>query len=184
VSLDEVTSELHPIDVVRNGSTRAVVSLRTGATLPNKDFILRYKTAGSQIETGLLTHVQKRGDGYFTLILQPPFAPPQQDVAPKEMVFVIDQTGSQSGWPIQKSKETMRLCLKRLNPEDTFQLIGFNTDVYPCFPGAVRATSANVTKALQYLDGVEAGGGTDILKSVDYALKCRTTHSVCASFAT
>jgi Ca-activated chloride channel family protein len=56
------------------------------------------------------------------------------------MVFVIDQTGSQMGWPIEKAKETMRHCIRNLNPGDTFQLLGFNTEVYPCFPAPVPAT--------------------------------------------
>ena len=67
------------------------------------------------------------------------------------MVFVIDQTGSQDGWPIEKAKETMRHCIQNLNPGDTFQLLGFNTDVLPLLPAAVPATPANVRPALTYL---------------------------------
>jgi Ca-activated chloride channel family protein len=87
------------------------------------------------------------------------------------MVFVIDQTGSQSGWPIEKSKQTMKYALQHMNPGDTFQLIGFNTEVYPCFPAPVPNTPANVARALQYLEPLQGDGGTDILKSVEYALK-------------
>ena len=72
--------------------------------------------------------------GYFTMIVQPPLAPPKEQISPKEMVFVIDQTGSQSGWPIAKAKETMQYAIAHMNPGDTFQLIGFNTSIYPCFP--------------------------------------------------
>jgi Ca-activated chloride channel family protein len=169
--IQDVRSELHPISISRDGPTRAVINLENEATLPNKDFILHYSVAGSQMQSGALVTANGDGTGYFTLILQPPAAPPASEISPKEMVFVIDQTGSQSGWPIEKAKETMRYAIRHLNPGDTFQLIGFNTDVYPCFPAPVPNTPANVTKALQFLDPIQGSGGTDILKSVDYALK-------------
>lgn len=171
--LQEVRSVLHAVDVRRQGTHRAIVTLRNKTEIPNKDFVLRYKVAGSELQSGLLTHVRD-GSGYFTLILQPPAAPSRNAIAPKEMVFVIDQTGSHSGWPIEKAKETMRQCIQNMNPGDTFQLLAFNTEVYPCFPKAVPNTPQNVQKALDFLQPLEGNGGTDILKSVDYALKIPT----------
>src|SRR5262249_14782454 len=100
----------------------------------------------------------------------PPATPVAAQVSPKEMVLVIDQTGSQAGWPIEKAKETIRYCLHRLNPGDTFQLIGFNTEVCPCFAKPVPATPESIARAEQFLKPLEGDGGTDILKSVDYAL--------------
>jgi len=170
----EVKSALHEVEVRKEGETRSVVRLRGGKTIPNKDFILRYTLAGEELRTGVLAHAARSGDGYFTLILQPPAAPPQKDVSPKEMVFVIDQTGSQSGLPIRKAKETMRYCIENLNPGDTFQLIGFNTQIYPCFSAAVPVTPENVTQALRFLEPLEGNGGTDILKAVDHVLQMPT----------
>lgn len=165
-----VNSRLHAVDIKRVGPSRAVVKLVNQAEIPNRDFILRYKAAGSEVQEGVLAYADG-GSGYFTLILQPPAVPPSRDISRKEMVFVIDQTGSQAGEPIKKAKETMRYCINNLNPGDTFQLIGFNTDIYPCFPAPVEATNANINRALKFLEPIEGQGGTDILKSVDYALK-------------
>jgi Ca-activated chloride channel family protein len=170
--LQEVSSPLHPIDVQKQGARRAVVQLQNAATLPNKDFILRYKVAGERVQSGIIAYAPSGADGgYFTLILQPPDAPKSEEIAPKEMVFVIDQTGSQMGWPLEKAKETMRHCLRNLNPGDTFQLIGFTTEVFPCFPAPVQASKANVEKAIAWLEPIAGAGGTDILKAADYALK-------------
>ncbi len=178
--LTGLTSVLHPISVKRIGATAADVTLAGGNEIPNKDFVLRWTAAGSQMQSGMLTYAPGpatgaitggRTGGYFTLILQPPLAPARGQISPKEMVFVIDQTGSQMGWPIEKAKETMRHCIQRLNPGDTFQLLGFNTDVYPCFPKPVPATPANIKTALDYLAPLAGAGGTDILKAADYALK-------------
>ncbi len=170
--LREVKSALHKVNIRSVGPNRAVIKLQDEKTIPNKDFVLRYTAAGSEMAEGILTYVKPDSDGgYFTLIMQPPAAPPQDMVSPKEMVFVIDQTGSQSGWPIKKAKETMARCLKGLNPQDTFQLIGFTTEVFPCFEHPVPATRDNIEKALKWLEPIEGRGGTDILKSVDYALQ-------------
>ena len=182
--LQEVRSQLHEVAIRRQGRTRAVVALRNEKEIPNKDFILRYSAAGADIRSGVLTHAPGGGrvasargqalagtGGYFTLVIQPPPSPPRSRITPKEMVFVIDQTGSQSGWPIEKAKETMRHCIQNLNPGDTFQLLGFNTEVYPCFPAPVPATPENVRKALAYLEPLKGAGGTDILKAADYALQ-------------
>jgi len=170
--INEVKSHLHEVTVDREGANRATIRLRGGSTIPNKDFILRYTVGGAQMQTGVLAHSQGNG-GYFTLILQPPADPVKQDVAPKEMVFVIDQTGSQRGEPIKKAKETMKYCLENLNPGDTFQLIGFNTQIFPCFEEPVPLTEGNMKRALDFLAPIEGNGGTDILKSVDYALKIK-----------
>jgi Ca-activated chloride channel family protein len=174
VPLRDVTSQLHDVDVQRDGLSRAVVQLRDEKTIPNKDFILRYTVGGQQLETAVLSSAASGDDGYFTLIMQPPLAPVRTEIAPKEMIFVIDQTGSQSGWPIAKAKETMRYCIQNLNPGDTFQLIGFNTQVYPCFEKPVAASPETIAKALKFLEPIEGSGGTDILKSVDYALQLPT----------
>ena len=173
--LGDVSCLSHPTQISRPGPTQAVVTLANETAIPNKDFVLRYTAAGSEIASGMLTtaNAAKTGgaNGYFTMIVQPPLSPPRQSVTPKEMIFVIDQTGSQAGKPIAQAKATMRHCIANLNPGDTFQLIGFNTELYSCFPAPVGASPETIATALKFLEPIEGSGGTDILKSVDYALK-------------
>ena len=171
VALGEISSALHPIVVDRSGDREANIALKEGATLPNKDFILRFAPRDNALQTGLVTRSDGKGGGWFQLVVQPPAQAATAQVSRKEMVFVIDQTGSQMGAPIEKAKETMRYCIQNLNAGDTFQLLGFNTDVYPCFPAPVEATPANTAQALAYLKPLEGGGDTDILRATDYALK-------------
>ena len=169
VPIQSIASELHPVDITRNGA-RARVTLKDQNTLPNRDFILRYAVAGGEVQSGLLTQKDKNG-GYFSLVMAPPASPKSDQIAPRELVFVVDQTGSQSGWPIDKAKETMLYALDRLRPGDTFQVLGFNTEVYPCFEAPVKPTSANRAKAKSFIGGLQAQGGTDILKALQAALK-------------
>ena len=171
LALGELAAQLHAVKIQRLGESRAQITLSPADSIPNKDFILRYTAAGSEVQEGLLAKSDGKGGGHFMLVLQPPATPRRADITPKELVFVIDQTGSQAGAPIEKAKETMRYCLQNLNPGDTFQLLGFNTQVYPCFPKPVAATQQNLRTALAYLNPLQGSGGTDILKAADFALR-------------
>src|SRR6185436_3153660 len=98
------------VDLERPTPHSAVISLKDKAVIPNKDFILKYDVAGGRVEDALLTHRSDQG-GFFTFILQPPERVTVEDVTPKELVFVLDTSGSMSGFPIEKAKETMKLAL-------------------------------------------------------------------------
>lgn len=170
-ALREINSPSHAVNVQRSGDKGAVITLQDKSTIPNKDFILRYRVAGDEIQSGVIASAPSEGEGFFTLIVQPPAKPEAQEITPKELVFVVDQTGSQEGWPLAKAKEVMGYSLRRLRPRDTFQVISFNNKVYPCFPKAVSASQANRSKALTFVRALQAQDGTDILQAVQYALK-------------
>ncbi|MCI0403246.1 MAG: VIT and VWA domain-containing protein [Acidobacteria bacterium] len=152
-----------------SGSSSRRVRLKSEAVIPNKDFVLRYDVAGQQLADALLTHRGDRG-GYFTLILQPPAQVTAEDVTPKELVFVLDTSGSMSGFPIEKAKETMALALGSLYPQDTFNLITFAGDTYVLFPQPVPATKANLAMAQEFLASRKGGGGTEMMKAIRAAL--------------
>jgi Ca-activated chloride channel family protein len=118
VPIAGVNSESHETEVQQLNERRAVVRLKDRATIPNKDFLLKYRVAGDTINDAVLAHRSERG-GYFTLILQPPQRVAAEDVMPKELVFVLDTSGSMSGFPIEKARETMDLALNNLYPHST-----------------------------------------------------------------
>jgi len=165
-----VNSESHETEVQQINERRAVVRLKDRATIPNKDFLLKYRVAGDTINDAVLTHRTERG-GYFTLILQPPQRVAPEDVMPKELVFVLDTSGSMSGFPIDKAKETMDLALNNLYPHDTFNLITFAGDTKILFSEPVPATPENLRKAKKFLADQSGGGGTEMMKAIKAALK-------------
>src|SRR5262249_20750063 len=130
---------------------------------------LTYDVAGGKIEDALLTHRDERG-GFFTLILQPPDRVAAEDVAPRELVFVLDTSGSMEGFPIEKAKETMDLAFAALRPQDTFNLITFAGDTSILFPQPVAATPQNLDKARAFLKSREGGGGTEMMAAIRAAL--------------
>ena len=168
--IDDLSSKTHVVDIERLDPHSARLRLKDNATIPNKDFILRYDVATQSIQDAVLTHRSDKG-GFFTMILQPPERVTVADVTPKELVFVLDTSGSMEGFPIEKAKETMKLALDSLNPSDTFNLITFAGDTNILFPEPVPATRANLSKAQAFLSSRNGSGGTEMLKAIDVALK-------------
>ncbi|HEY3102396.1 MAG TPA: VIT and VWA domain-containing protein [Pyrinomonadaceae bacterium] len=165
VPIDALNAKTHEVVVERPDDRRARLTLKDQATIPNKDFILRYDVAGKKINDALLTHSTGHS-GFFTLILQPPERVTVEDVTPKELVFVLDTSGSMSGFPIEKAKETMKLALDNLYPYDTFNLITFSGDEHILFPEPVPATKENLAKAQAFLETRQGGGGTEMMKAI------------------
>jgi Ca-activated chloride channel homolog len=169
VPVEDLRSNTHEIEVVKPDDHSARVRLKNMSEIPNKDFVLRYDVAGRKVSDAVLTHRAERG-GFFTLILQPPDRVTAEDVTPKEIVFVLDTSGSMEGFPIEKAKEAMQLALDGLYPQDTFNLITFAGDTHILFPQPVPATSENLRKAQQFLASREGSGGTEMMKAIRAAL--------------
>jgi len=169
VSVENLSSVTHEIETAQFSPSKYSVKLRSEEEIPNRDFVLRYKTAGVKIEDAILTHKDERG-GFFTLLLQPPDRVMPADTMPKEIVFVMDNSGSMDGFPIKKAKEAMRLTLENVNPNDTFNVITFAGDTRILFENPVAATKENIEKAKKWLDDSDAGGGTEMMKAISAAL--------------
>lgn len=170
VPVDSLSSTSHEIEVDRASASSARVRLKNLSAIPNKDFTLRYDVAGRRMTDAVLTHRDDRG-GFFTMILQPPERVTVRDVTPKELVFVLDTSGSMSGFPIEKAKEAMNHALDGLNPQDTFNLITFAGDTNILFPEPVRATRGNLAKARRFLNATEGSGGTEMMEAIRVALE-------------
>jgi Ca-activated chloride channel family protein len=170
VPIESVKSGSHLIESNMLSANSYEVKLKDDTTIPNKDFILRYDVSGKKIEDAVLTHRDGKG-GYFTLILQPPDRPEAKDITPKEIVFVLDTSGSMGGFPIEKAKESMKMALDGLNPQDTFNLITFAGDTAILFDKPVPATTENLQKAQDFLAGRQGGGGTEMMTAIKAALE-------------
>jgi Ca-activated chloride channel homolog len=169
VPIDSIDSKSHAIQVDRADVRYAHAVLKSGSVIPNKDFVLRYQVAGKGIQDAVLTHRSAQG-GFFTLILQPPQRVTAEDVTPKELVFVLDTSGSMSGFPIEKAKETMKLALDSLYPADTFNVITFSGDTRILFSEPVPASPENLKRAQSFLADTSGAGGTEMMKAIKASL--------------
>jgi Ca-activated chloride channel family protein len=174
VPIQDVRSKSHDIEVDRQSASRASIRLRDEAVIPNKDFILKYDVAGPEIADAILSTPapgrSKGAGGYFTMILQPPARLPESDIQPKELVFVLDTSGSMWGFPLEKAKEVISRALDELYPGDTFNLITFSGDTHIVFPEPVYPTAENIRKAKAVLASRTGGGGTEMMKAIRAAL--------------
>jgi Ca-activated chloride channel homolog len=169
VPVGDIESTSHKIFADRTGADSYHVTLAKQAVQPNKDFILKYKVAGTGISDAILTHADKTG-GYFTLILQPPDRPQEKALVPRQLIFVVDTSGSMWGFPLEMAKKTIQRALDNLRKDETFNLITFSGDTRILFPEPVPATPENVAKAKEVLAGAYGSGGTEMMKAIRTAL--------------
>ncbi|MBM3299852.1 MAG: VWA domain-containing protein, partial [Deltaproteobacteria bacterium] len=170
VPIVKIDSRLHEIDVQRSGEKRATVSLKNKKEIPNRDFVLTYDVAGEEVRSGVLAHRDGK-EGFLTVIMIPPKRARPEQIAPKEMIFVIDCSGSQMGKPLEKAKEAMRYVIDHMNPEDTFNIIDFNVGARALFETPKKNTPENRARALQYLESLQARGGTWMGPAVETVCK-------------
>jgi Ca-activated chloride channel family protein len=169
VKIEEIACASHVIKKSGRGSEKVHVQLSPLDNIPNKDFVLRFRVAGETIKSALVTHRDERG-GFFTLMLYPPQDLEHVRRAPMEMVFVLDCSGSMDGQPIAKSKEAVKRALRKLGPDDTFQVVRFSVGASQLGPNPVPATPENVQRALAYVDALQGEGGTMMIEGIKAAL--------------
>jgi len=167
--LQSVESPSHAISVAKQSGGDARVTLADGQTVPNRDFVLRFRTASQTISDSFITHTDSRG-GYFSLALSPPRRVTPAQTRAKELLFVVDRSGSMDGFALDAAKKTMRRAFDALRPNDTFNVFSFSFGPEACFEGSVAATEENRKIAARYLDSLEPRGGTEMLPAIREAL--------------
>ena len=169
MAIANIESRTHPITTETPENGRAEVKLANGRTLDNRDFVLRYTLAGTRTQAGLLAYRDQRG-GFFSLLLEPPQVPAEAEVTAREMVFVLDCSGSMDGLPIEASKAFMRAALQRLRPTDSFRIIRFSDTANEFSTQPLPATPQNIQAGLRYTDALRGEGGTEMSSGIRQAL--------------
>lgn len=158
----EVETDLH-----FNGT--ATITLKNEDEIPNRDFVLRWRTASDRIQTGVITHNGGLG-GHFMLILQPDADISVDRITPKEMFFVVDCSGSMSGQPMEVAKETVRQFVSGMNPDDTFQIMRFSETASSMSRSPLTNTETNVSDGIAYINAMSGTGGTMMIEGVRAAI--------------
>jgi len=169
VPIQDLRVPSHRAGITKRGPACATVILSPDDAIPNKDFILRYDVSGKRPELCVLTHSPVSADGFFMLMLQPKALDTESDV-PRELVFLIDVSGSMRGEPTAEVRWALREFLERVKPTDTIQIVTFAGEAQKLFEKPLPATRENRAKAAAYSQSQEAGGGTEMLSGVREAL--------------
>jgi Ca-activated chloride channel family protein len=171
-----VTSAYHPITTADEGGDASHRSIRLAqsSTWANRDYELSWT-----LVPGLAPHASvylEPGDGgtaHALLMLLPPALSGSETRLPREVVFIIDTSGSMEGDSIVQARAALALALARLKPEERFNVIEFNSRATALFPEAQPATQATVDRAVRWVEQLRANGGTEMAPALSLALDGR-----------
>lgn len=171
VTIQNVSSKSHKINVTYPTKKQAEIYLSKSNVNPaNRDFILDYNLRGDAISSGLLLY-EHDNEKFFAYMMEPPAKIKQDEITPREYLFIVDVSGSMNGYPLEVSKDLMRNLLCNLNYDDTFnvQLFASSSTIYSAIP--VQATEQNIENAISFLSNGQGGGGTELLSALNVAYK-------------
>jgi Ca-activated chloride channel family protein len=162
-----VYSPSHSISVDRQSDFRFTASYEESGVTPNTDFDLYYSVAGSEIGLNLLTFRAPESDdpdGFFLLLAAPSIEVDPENRIAKDVIIVLDQSGSMEGEKFRQAQEALRYILDHLNPEDRFNVIAFSSGLQP-FADDLRP-AFEASEAIRWVDGLSAAGSTDINRAL------------------
>jgi Ca-activated chloride channel homolog len=165
-ALRTVYSPSHRVAISRDGDFRAVVGYEEQNVRPDTDFDLFYSVSPEEIGLNLLTYRETGEDGFFLLLVTPGID--AGEVAAKDVLLVLDTSGSMFGEKMDQTKEAAQYVIDHLNPEDRFNIITFSTDVRSYHPTLLPAAEPGDYR--RFIQNLEAIGGTNISQALLEAL--------------
>ena len=170
--LGTLESASHPILIVPEPDGRRHVTLRQDTVPADRDFQLTWQPAQGQDPSATVFTQQQDGATYAFMMVMPPATVGKEPVGlPRETIFIIDTSGSMSGTSIEQARAALLMALPRLTSRDTFNVIEFNSVVHALFTTPQSVTTAAMRKAVRFVDGLVANGGTEMFPALTLALK-------------
>ncbi|MFW6132111.1 MAG: VIT and vWA domain-containing protein [Candidatus Aminicenantaceae bacterium] len=168
-SIANIYSPSHKISVKKEGNGKARVSYEESDVKPDKDFILYYSFSEEDIGLSLINW-KGYEENYFMFLASPSYAKEKEKIIKKNLIFVLDSSGSMSGKKIKQAKAAANFIIEHLNKNDKFSIIDFDDGVNLFSPDIVTADLNNRKKALHFVKEVEDNGGTNINHALLQAL--------------
>ncbi len=173
--LETVKSSYHQI-YTENNENMYEISLAAGKVSMNQDFELVWSPkVGSEPEAAVFSQ-QVEGDTYAMVMVMPPQKISAQTSLPKEMIYIIDTSGSMGGTSIVQAKESLLYALKRLNKNDKFNIVEFNSHTRQLFNQPKYANSHSISNARDFVNGLFANGGTEMAPALQTAFANKETE--------
>ncbi len=166
--LASVSSPSHRLVTRQDGQT-FTVRPDGGEILMNRDFVVRWRPVSGQEPSAAVFHQVWQGEDYVMAMLMPGQSGTM--TLPRDLVFVIDTSGSMAGDSIRQARSALQAGLKTLTPRDRFNVIQFNSQTHSLFMQPEAATGNNLARARQYVDGLRADGGTEMAPALSRALE-------------
>jgi Ca-activated chloride channel homolog len=171
--VQSIYSPTHAIDIKRKSANEVNVEFEKEQAILDKDFQLFYGLGKTDIGlTPLLYRPVSSEDGYFLLLMSPQVEAAKKRV-PRDLVLVLDTSGSMSDVKMSQAKKALKLLLENLNTNDRFSVIAFSSTVRHYEEQLIPATFEQVEKAKKWVEDLRPGGGTAIQPALDAALDLR-----------
>ncbi len=168
--IKDITCTSHQTRINYKGPSFATITLDPSEKQSgNRDFILKYRLAGNKIQTGLLLFEGKE-ENFFLLMMQPPKMVKNNQIPPREYIFIVDVSGSMHGFPLNISKKLLKDLIGNLRPTDRFNVLLFAGGSHLMAEKSLPATSQNITRAINTIERQRGGGGTRLLPALNKAL--------------
>jgi Ca-activated chloride channel family protein len=194
--IQDITCISHKTDIMFAGKNLAKLSLdKKEKEGGNKDVVVRFRLAGGQVETGMLVYegenavasaeeVMSTGESekFFMVMMQPPKAPTENQIPPREYVFIVDVSGSMHGFPLGVTKELLKNLIGKLRPIDKFNVMLFESSNQMLSPESMQANQANIDKAIEVINQQRGSGGTRLLPALQNALAFKESEGFSRSF--
>jgi Ca-activated chloride channel family protein len=174
--IKSVTSRTHALDVTKRGASARTIALAAGATAADKDVVIAWNVDVTQPTVAALAEYGGTGGdaiGHLALVVQPPALPPTKasEIGPRELVFVVDTSGSMGGRPLEIAQAAMRRALAQLRATDRFRILNFSSSVGGLDDGAsLVATADNVARGIEFVNDLRSAGGTEMVSGIRAAL--------------
>ena len=186
IPLKNIYSPSHDVEMIKTDDHHASISYEGKRKKSSDTFILYYSFSRSDFGLNLLTYrPEENENGFFMLLISPKTEFLKNEILKKDILFVLDTSGSMEGKKIGQAKEALKYCIQQLNSEDRFNLITFSTET-KCFKQKLVKPSEYRKDALNYIDRIEAKGGTNINEALINALnmEVETNRPVSIVFVT
>ncbi|HLJ47660.1 MAG TPA: VIT domain-containing protein [Bryobacteraceae bacterium] len=176
--LRTVYSPSHQVDISQPDSTHALCKLSLHDVANPDDMRLLYSSDASPVGLNVISYkAEDSEDGYFALLATPDARGSAAQKIAKTVLFVCDRSGSMSGKKIEQVKSALQFLLRQLQPGDTFNIVAYDSEVESFRPELQRADGTSIQAALAWVDGISAGGGTNIDGALRTGLRMLTDSS-------
>lgn len=170
IPISNIYSSSHKVSVRKESEKKATVSFEESNVRPDKDFILYYSLTRDDVGLSFLNWEDSK-ENYYMLLASPPYTGRKERVLNKNIIFVLDSSGSMSGKKIRQAKEAAQFIINHLDKNDKFSIIDFDDGVDVFLPELVVANNQNKEKAFGFVKEIEDSGGTNINDALLQALE-------------
>jgi Ca-activated chloride channel family protein len=171
-ALKSVYSPSHKVEIRRDGN-KATVSFEAGDVRPDADIQVYFSPDDHDVGLSLLTHKTSDGEGFFLLLASPGGELVSKKPQPKDVVFVLDTSGSMAGKKMDQARKALEFCVENLNDSDRFEIMRFSTETEGLFEKLSEAGKPNRMRAIEFIRDLKPIGGTAIEDALRKALALR-----------